>query len=368
MSDLIVILDLQNVIYEGGKDVILRHKTYSDELYKMTKGDFELKILTFQELSQLSPEERHLFLQIKERFSLPGGKILALRQFFRDNRNVSLIVSGDVFTSGLQAQLSQFVTRQKIPIQFQIHADIGAKGWAKFNTSHRIKYFVARLVLKSAKNIRVVSKRQAINIQKMVKNETRIQVVPVPINSPQIERMNLDLHDPFTIGILGRMENDRGIFVLRKFAEEVFKHGLRVKFVFAGVESEDSKFRRIKGQLSTLAQIETLGKLPAERLHEFWNEVDCLLSLAPFESYGRSMREAVSAGVKVISIPNSGALDLFDEVGPEWVSFWSPEGDKRAWEQIEVILKSPTNISKPHFTFQYENNVARLIESWLDCR
>ncbi len=368
MSVLIVILDLQNVISEGGKDVILRHQTYADELYKATAGRTTLKILTFRELSQFPPDERELFLTLQPNLSFPGGKILALRKFIRDNRNISLIISGDVFKSGLQACLSQFALRQKIPIQYQIHADIAAKGWATFNAKHRLKYFVARFVLKNANYVRAVSKRQAANIQKMLKNKTKIYVIPVPLNLPDMARINSNFHDPFTIGILGRMQSDRGIFELRKFASEVSTHGLGVKFVCAGIESQDSTYRKIRDQIVSIAPIETLGNLPTERLHEFWNEVDCLLSLAPFESYGRSMREAVSAGIKVISIPNSGALDLFDEVGPEWVSFWSPDGGKQAWEQIEVILNSPIRSTKPHFAFQEENNEALLIQSWLDCR
>jgi glycosyltransferase involved in cell wall biosynthesis len=368
MKNLIVILDLQNVISEGGKDVILRHQTYADELYKTTAGRTTLRILTFRELSQFPPDERELFLKLQPSVSFPGGKILALRKFIRDNRNISLIISGDVFKSGLQVCLSQFTLRQKIPIQYQIHADIGAKGWATFNTNHRLKYFVARLVLKNAKYVRAVSKRQAANIQKMVNNKTKIDIIPVPLNLPEIARTNSKFHDPFTIGILGRMQNDRGIFVLGKFAREVSSRGLGVKFVCAGIESQDPTFQQIEDQIVSTAPIETLGNLPTGRLHEFWNEVDCLVSFAPFESYGRSMREAVSAGVKVISIPNSGALDLFDEVGPEWVSFWSPDGGKPAWEQIEVILNSPISNTKPHFAFQEENNVALLIQSWLDCR
>lgn len=368
MKNLIVILDLQNVISEGGKDVILRHQTYADELYKTTKGKTALKILTFREPYKFAPEGRDLFLRLEPSFPIPGGKILTLRKFFRDNRNISLIVSGDVFKSGLQALLSQFTLNQRIPIQYQIHADIGAKGWATFNTNHRLKYFVARLVLKNANYVRAVSKRQAVNIQKLVKSKTKIHIVPVPLNLSEIDRTNSKFHDPFTIGILGRMQDDRGIFMLGKFATELVSRGLRVKFVCAGIESQDPAFRQIENQIVSTAPIETLGNLPTGRLHEFWNEVDCLLSLAPFESYGRSMREAVSAGVKVISIPNSGALDLFDEVGPEWVSFWSPDGGKQAWEQIEMILNSPISNTKPHFAFQEENNVALLIQNWLDCR
>ena len=362
--NLIVMLDLQDVISRGGRDVISRHQLYADELSEVTQGKMSLKILTSRDPKDFSTQEKSLFLSLKPKFRLPGAKIVALREFVRNNQDVKLIVAGDVFKSGWQAFCSQLFLLNKRPIQYQVHADIGAKGWGSSGFNQRLKYLVALLVLKNSKFVRAVSKRQALNLRKFVNSQTVVSVVPVPLNLPVTARSNFDAHETFAIGILGRVQSDRGLSKLEDFAKEAVNRGLHIKFVCAGMESKDSSYRRIQRQVSSIAQIENLGILPLSKLHEFWNQVDCLLSLAPFESYGRSMREAISVGVRVISTPNSGALDLIEEVGPNWVSLWTPGNGDSAGVIIEKINNYPKE-SNPPIEFSNKSNVQQLIESWL---
>ena len=362
--NLIVMLDLQDVISRGGRDVVSRHQLYADELSEVTQGKMALKILTSRDPRDFSAEERSLFLSLKPKFSLPGSKIVALREFVRNNQDVKLIVAGDVFKSGCQAFCSQLFLLNKRPIQYQVHADIGAKGWGSSGFNQRLKYLVALLVLKNSKFVRAVSKRQALNLRKFVNSQTVVSVVPVPLNLPVTARSNFDVHETFAIGILGRVQSDRGLSKLEDFAKEAVNRGLQIKFVCAGMGSEDSTYRRIQRRVSSVAQIENLGILPVSKLHEFWNQVDCLLSLAPFESYGRSMREAISVGVRVISTTNSGALDLIEEVGPNWVSLWTPGSGDSAGALIEKISSYPKE-SNPPIEFSNKRNVQQLIESWL---
>lgn len=362
--NLIVMLDLQDVISRGGRDVVSRHQLYADELFKVTQGKMSLKILTSRDLNDFTAEERSLFLRLEPRYSLPGAKIVALRKFVRNNQDVKLIIAGDVFKSGLQAFCSQLCLLNKRPIQYQVHADIGAKGWASSGFKQRLKYLVALLVLKNSKFVRAVSKRQALNLRKFVNDQTVVSVVPVPLNLPVTTRTNFDVHETFTIGILGRFQSDRGLSKLEIFAKEAVNRGLHIKFVCAGMGFEDTRYRQIQRRVSSVAQIENLGILPVSKLHIFWNQVDCLLSLAPFESYGRSMREAISVGVRVISTPNSGALDLLEEVGPNWVSLWTPGYGDLAGVLIEKISTFPKE-SIPPIEFNNRINVQLLIESWL---
>jgi hypothetical protein len=106
-------LDLQDVISRGGRDVISRHRVYADELFEVTQGKMSLKILTSRDLKDFSVEERGFFLRLEPRSSLLGGKTVALRGFIRNNQNVKLIVAGDVFKSGLQAFCSQMFLLNK---------------------------------------------------------------------------------------------------------------------------------------------------------------------------------------------------------------------------------------------------------------
>ena len=364
---IIAIVDLRQVIVNGGKDVIARHGLYADKLSEKTNHEFALKILTTGELSHVAPEYQELFVRIGENSRSYVGNVIMLRRFLSHDKNIKLMVSGDVFVSGLQSLFSQIFSGRKIPIQFQVHADLAAKGWASHTFKNRFKFVIAYFVLKNAIYIRTVSKRQSENIRRIARRKAVIQVVPVPLNTPKILRINRDFHDPFTIGILGRMQKDRGISLIESFAKEFEKESMNIKFIFAGNGPDDLTIQDFCTKFPRSTEFENLGFLASDELDKFWNKSDCLLNLAPFESYGRSMREAIMLGIKVISVPSSGSLDLFDEVGPDWVSLWTPGAKVTAPMMVRKIRSLDKGKPHPSFNDVSSQNVDRLIQSWLDC-
>jgi len=367
MRERIVILDFQDVISKGGKDVISRHKMYADKLDEVTNKGLSLIIITTSELNFLQPDERELFMRLGSRKLSYLGNILALRKFLSSAQDIRLIVAGDVFKAGPQALLSQFFIKKKIPIQFQVHADMAAKGWASYSFIHSVKFLVGVIVLRNAKYVRAVSKRQSKNLRKVTRNGTVIQVVPVPLNIPKSLIQNSKFHNPFSVGILGRVQKDRGIPLLEQFVKELAKENLRVNFVIAGIGPDDSTMNEIQHRLSNIADFKNLGFLSSDELNTFWNETDLLLSLAPFESYGRSMREAVNLGIRVISTPNSGALDLLEEVGSEWISLWSPGQVLNAGNLVRKISALEKGGSGPTSNGVIGSEIDLLVQSWRDC-
>lgn len=364
---IIAILDFQQVIINGGKDVIARHVLYADRLSERTNHKFALKILTTGELSHVAPEHRELFLRISGTGPSFVRNIIALRRFISNNRNIYLIVSGDVFTSGLQALLSQILSGRKIPIQYQVHADLAARGWASHSLKNRLKFLIAYVVIKNANNIRTVSNRQSENIKRIARRKALIQVVPVPLNTPTTLNSNKEFHDPFTIGILGRVQKDRGISLIDCFAKEFERENVKLKFIFAGNGPDDSTIQDICAKFPSSIEFENLGFLASDELHKFWNKSDCLLNLAPFESYGRSMREAMMLGIRVISVPNSGSLDLLDEVGPDWLFLWTPSANVTAPALVRKVKSLDKGTPHPFFSGAGSQNIEKLIQSWIDC-
>lgn len=367
MNEIIAILDFQGVISRGGRDVIARHVMYADKLKEASSQRLSLRVITTSKQTLINSNEEELFLHLRRDKNSYLGSIFALRKFISSNQNIKLIVAGDVFKSGLQALLSQIFLKRKIPIQFQVHADIGAKGWASFSLSNRIKVIVGFIVLKNAKYVRAVSKRQSSNLRRFTRKNTVIQIVPIPLNIPQGLNSKTKSEDQFSIGILGRIQKDRGIALFDQFVRETAIDNQRVKFVIAGNGPDDTLMLEIQHRLSNYADFQNMGFLAGDELAAFWNQTDCLLSLAPFESYGRSMREAVSLGVKVISTPNSGALDLFDEVGPEWISLWSPGQELNAGKLIKkMFVIDSRNVAPPHQEL-IGTEIELLIQSWREC-
>jgi len=367
MKEIVVILDFQGVISNGGRDVLTRHRMYADKLYETSTQRLSLRIITSKDIKFKNPDEQELFLQLGAGKSSYLRNILALRRFVTSNQNIRLIVAGDVFKSGFQALLSQLFINKKIPIQYQVHADIGAPGWASLNFANKVKFIVGVIVLRNARYVRAVSKRQASNLRRLTRKGTVIEVVPVPLNIPNRRMPKSKAQDQFTIGILGRIQKDRGIATFDQFVRETALDNEKVKYLIAGNGPDDSFLLEIQQKLSDRADFHNMGFLEGNELATFWNETDCLLSLAPFESYGRSMREAVSLGIRVISTPNSGALDLLDEVGPEWISLWSPDQDLNAGKLIQRIINLKKGSEKAPQQELIGSEIDLLIQTWLDC-
>lgn len=367
MNEIVAILDFQGVISKGGRDVVARHLMYADKLKEISNQSLSLRVITSSEQNLIYSDEQNLFLCLEGDKNSYLGNILALRKFIISNQNIKLIVAGDVFKSGLQAILSQIFLKRKIPIQFQVHADIGAKGWASFSLANRFKVLVGFIVLKNARYVRAVSKRQSSNLRRFTRKNTVIQIVPVPLNIPKGLNSKTKTKHQFTIGILGRIQKDRGIALFDQFVRETAIDNQLVKFVIAGNGPDDALMLEIQHRLSNYANFQNMGFLAGDELAAFWNETDCLLSLAPFESYGRSMREAVSLGVKVISTPNSGALDLLDEVGPEWISLWSPGQELNAGKLIKRMIVSSNGSDAPPRQELIGTEIDLLIQSWREC-
>jgi glycosyltransferase involved in cell wall biosynthesis len=367
MKEMVVILDFQGVISNGGRDVVTRHRMYADKLYETSNQRLSLRIITSRDKEFKNSDEQELFLQLGSGKSSYLRNILALRRFVNSNQNIRLIVAGDVFKSGLQALLSQLFINEKIPIQFQVHADIGAPGWASTSLANKLKFLVGAIVLRNARYVRAVSKRQASNLRRLTGKGTVVQVVPVPLNIPNGRMSKSKAQDQFRIGILGRIQKDRGIAVFDQFVREAAFGNEKVKYLIAGNGPDDSLLLEIQQRLSDRADFHNMGFLEGNELATFWNETDCLLNLAPFESYGRSMREAVSLGIRVISTPNSGALDLLDEVGSKWISLWSPNQDLNPGKLIQRIIKLKKGNEKPPHQELIGSEIDLLIQSWLDC-
>jgi glycosyltransferase involved in cell wall biosynthesis len=114
-------------------------------------------------------------------------------------------------------------------------------------------------------------------------------------------------------------------------------------------------------------RVKNLGYLSAEKLDSFWTEIDILLSLAPFESYGRVAREALANLRPVLATPSSGILDLQDQVSAGWLQIVDKDiTSERLAERVEILLNSKSGKKNPLLDDAYdETNLKSLINSWI---
>jgi glycosyltransferase involved in cell wall biosynthesis len=285
-----------------------------------------------------------------------------------NNLNVKLLVAGDPWESFWSAYfLSKFLNK-KIPIQIQVHGDIADPRWRRINYRNRIRFSLAKLALPKAVNVRAVTKYQAENLVKAfgIKSE-KIVVIPVPINALS-KTVALKSDRPKTIGLIGRIHQDRGIWDFINLIRILNSSSKDFKVVVIGDGPSKDKFLLKLSSVISKNRIIYLGQLPESELLKAWKRIGVLVSMAPVESYGRVMRESLMAGVPVWATASAGIKDLMGNCKKGEVKLLDfSKSDATLDKDFKTLLKTKlsSDFSK---RFIKENNsyAAKLASSWIN--
>ena len=368
----VLILDPRGIVLSGKNDVIERHSNYGKELAKQNKElDYRLKIFTAstKEISTSKNNKAFEILNISKptfnsyMFAKKAHKFIKI-----NNLNVKLLVAGDPWESFWSAYfLSKFLNK-KIPIQIQVHGDIADPRWRRINSRNRIRFSLAKLALPKASSIRAVTKYQAENLVKAfsIKGE-KIFVVPVPITVAS-KSIALKSERPKTIGLIGRIHQDRGIWEFIRLVRILNSSSKDLKVVVIGDGPSKDKFLLELESVIPKNRIIYLGQLPESELRKTWKKIGVLVSMAPVESYGRVLRESLIAGVPVWAIASAGVKDLMDNCKKGEVKLLDlSKSDASLDKDFKTLLKIKvsSDFSK---RFVKENNTyaAKLASSWIN--
>ena len=369
---LIVILDPRGVVSSGRHDVIERHGNYGKELAKQKyELDYRLKVLSAS-TKKISTWKNNKSFQImkisKPTFNSYKFAKRAHEYIVSNKIGVKLLVVGDPWESYWSAYFLNKFLKKKIPIQIQIHGDIADPRWRRINFRNRIRYSLAKLSLPKASSVRAVTKYQAENLVKAfgIKRE-RIVVVPVPITVAS-KSVSLKSERPKTIGLIGRIHQDRGIWEFIRLIRILNSSSKDFKVVVLGQGPNKDKFLLELGLVIPKNRIIYLGQLPESELRKAWKRIGVLVSMAPVESYGRVMRESLIAGVPVWATASAGAKDLMDNCKKGEVKLLDlSKSDSFLDKDFNSLLKTKvsSDFSK---RFIKENNTyaAKLAKSWIN--
>jgi glycosyltransferase involved in cell wall biosynthesis len=293
--------------------------------------------------------------------------IKSYRYIKSKNLNIKLLIASDPWESFWSAYFLNRFFSKKIPIQIQVHGDIADPRWRRINYRNRIRYSFAKLSLPKASSIRTVTKYQAENLVKAfgIKNE-KIVVVPVPITVVS-KSVALKSERPKTIGLIGRIHQDRGIWDFINLIGILNSSSKDFKVVVVGDGPSKDKFLHKLESVIPKNRISYLGQLPESELLQVWKRIGVLVSMAPVESYGRVIRESIIAGVPVWATASAGVKDLMDNCKKGEIKLLDlSKSDTSLDKDFKTLLKTKvgSNFSK---RFVKENNTyaAKLAKSWI---
>lgn len=367
----VLILDPRGNIAVGGKDVIARHEIYAKELHRQGKiSNLELKVFSAAVSAKNSSKGKNERVVTISKPTFNSYKFAKkVHKFIKlNNLDVKLLVVGDPWESYWSAYFLNKFMNKKILIQIQVHGDIANPRWRRINLRNRIRYSLAKLSLPKVSSIRAVTKYQAENLVKAfgIKRES-IVVVPVPITVAS-KSVSLISERPKTIGLIGRIHQDRGIWEFIRLIRILNSSSKDFKVVVLGQGPSKDKFLLELELVIPKNRIIYLGQLPESELRKAWKRIGLLVSMAPVESYGRVMRESLLAGVPVWATTSSGVKDLMDNRTKGEVKLLDLSKSEASLDKdFRSLLKTKvsSDFSKK---FIKENNsyAAKLANSWIN--
>ena len=367
----VLILDPRGNILIGGKDVITRHEIYAKELRKLGKAsNLELKVFSAAvspKKSSKGKNERVITISRPTFNSYMFAK--KVYKFIKLNYlDIKLLVAGDPWESYWSAFFLNRFLNKKISIQIQVHGDIADPEWRRLNLRNRIRYSLAKLSLSKASSVRAVTKYQAENLMNSFGvNREKIVVVPVPINTSS-KTGTLKADRPKTIGLIGRIHEDRGIWEFIKLVRVLNLSSQDFKVVVTGDGPIKEKFLLKLSSVIPKNRVTYLGQLPQSEMSKAWKKIGVLVSMAPVESYGRVMRESLIAGVPVWATVSSGVKDLMDNCKKGEVKLLDlGKSDASLDKDFKSLLKAKVSLdSSKRFVKENNTYAAKLADSWIN--
>ena len=370
-NSVILLLDPRGIIYNSGIDVVARQDKYGYQL-KLQNKNLKLHSVIFSGGTYIKNYNKLKFISIfkisKPTFNSYLFAIKSYSYIKSQNLNIKLLIAGDPWESYWSAYFLDKLLNKNIPIQIQVHGDIADPRWRRINFRNRIRYSLAKLSLPRAASIRAVTNYQAENLVNAfsIKKE-KIVVIPVPINVLG-KSDTLKSERPKTIGLIGRIHQDRGIWEFMRLVKVLNLSSKDFKVVILGDGPSKNRFLLKLESVILKTRIVYLGQLPESELRKAWKRIGVLVSMAPVESYGRVIRESIIAGVPVWATDSAGVKDLMDNCRKGEVKLLDlSKSDATLDKDFKTLLKTrvSSDFSKK---FVKENNTyaAKLAYSWIN--
>ena len=367
----VLILDPRGNVVVGGKDVIARHEIYAKELLKQAKNScLDLKVFSAGvSAKNLSKDKNMRVITISKPTFNSYMFAKKVHKFIKSNDlDVKLLVVGDPWESYWSAYFLNKFLNKKILIQIQTHGDIADPRWRRINFRNKIRYSLAKLSLPKGSSVRAVTKYQAENLVKAfgIKRE-KIVVIPVPINLLG-KATALKSVRPKTIGLIGRIHKDRGIWEFLQLIRILNSSSKDFKVVVIGNGPSKNNFLLKLELVIQKNRIIYLGQLSESELRKVWKRIGVLVSIAPVESYGRVTRESLIAGVPVWATTSAGVKDLMDYCKKGEVKILDlSKSDASIDKDFKLLLKTKvsSDFSK-RFIKKNNSYAAKLANSWIN--
>jgi glycosyltransferase involved in cell wall biosynthesis len=346
-------------------NLLSRWNKYGEAIHKYS-GNEVLWLFTLSSQRGEIQEEKYLkFFDSVESRKHNLGRILALTREIRKSASNFTLVCGDTQKSLMIGIYLRLMLGSKVRIQTQFHGDIYS---FRFNQGLKgtLRALFSRLGIIASYSIRIVSKFQMDEIVAFApKSKNKFVLAPIPIDNSRIaiphKSKNTDL------AFIGRLHQERGISELIRIIEMVKKALPESKVVIAGDGHLRKKIQKELSRWIEQGDVKLLGYLNPEQILNVYADTKILISTAPREGYGLTLREAALSQVLVVAQFSKGASEA-QESYPLQIKTFSTLAEAVAL--IENSLNQKIYSAMPNqidAQMQIDSQgVTRLIHSWVE--
>ncbi len=366
----VLILDPRGILNLGDEYTTLRHDHYAQELIKNQKlQSSSLVVLSRGKTLHSQPKDFRLIVIKSSRLNLFQFAYKCAKAVKEADCIPGLIVAGDPWESTWSARLFNIFFGKRLPIQVQLHGDFGNPIWRSLSFNNRLRFPFLKNSLRHADSLRAVGSHQAELIQRRfrVPKET-ISICPLTLNLSMVRSHHgADKKEgPIRIAFVGRLHAERGTGILLEIMSRLAETQLEFSLVVVGKGPQESKLKVDLSRILNESQVEFTPHLSASEMHELWLRTELLLNLAPSESYGRTIREALYYGVPVYALDSSGVRDLIDEIGSKSVRSIQviPETGQLISDITSLVNAGVPEETREKIEIMEQVKIARLIDSW----
>jgi glycosyltransferase involved in cell wall biosynthesis len=370
MQNTVLVVDPRSVITKN-QNTFARHQMYADTLLGQSRGNLNLSVLYFSKCKTPKKEISGSLLL----FEAPINPFRTLKTFrlltktINMSVNVKLVIAGDPWESLILAKIIRMSLRTKASVQVQVHGDIGNKKWIYANIRNWIRSRIAFLTLKLSDQIRSVSEGQSVELINTYKvSRSLIVTVPVPSFFQENDRL---LEPKFrrsgNLGFIGRIQDDRGLSVFIELISKLASIEQEFSVVIAGDGDKRVKLLTSLEALIGKSRIIFFGQVSQHDMAKVWDQVGVLVSTAPSESFGRTLRESLVHGVPVWAVLSSGVRDLMKQVKENEVQIMDLTfTSEHLFQDFNSLLNSTVSPETKKLLREQDNDyVFTLVNSWM---
>jgi len=302
------LFDINSPVFKRQLDLLDKYEAIHIVVFSKTgfkSVNWQNKIFVYPTSSKLK------FLYIWDALVL-GFKMI------RKNK-IGYITCQDPFETGLVGYVFKLLF--KLPLELQIHTDLGSPYFYRQNLLNKIRFWTAKFILSSADSVRVVSERIGDFIKTFVQSD-RIYIKPIAVDTNKIisAPITIDLHKKYPqfkkiILMVDRLEPEKNVALGIEAVTRI--NNPDIGLVIVGDGSQKASLEKLAQNLKAPVVFE--GQV--DDLASYYKTADLFLHTSLYEGYGLVLVEAQAAGLPIVSTDVGVAPD----VGANLVDFDSQE-------------------------------------------